>query len=71
MPEEQPGEEVPTVFREHYVTWRGLILFLQQVSQKKQKKQNSISQNALLIYGSSTGVPVWYDPHASTSSASN
>lgn len=38
MPEERVGEET-VCFREHYITWRGLILFLQRISQKEKKKE--------------------------------
>lgn len=43
MPEERAGD--PDCYREHFITWRGLILFLQPISQKK--KKDCISQNAL------------------------
>lgn len=58
MPEEQAGEDC---LREHYVTWRGLILFLQQISQKKkQNKRHCISQNALHIV---EALQVWLYRH--------
>lgn len=63
MPEERVGEET-VCFREHYITWRGLILFLQRISQKEKKKERKkwlitdcISQNALEVM---EALQTWY-----------
>lgn len=71
MPEERLGGGEPDCFWEHYITWRGLILFLQQISQiKKRLITDCISQNALEVMEAlqtwyCRRMPVWYNSHVS------
>lgn len=46
MPEERVVEET-VCFREHYITWRGLILFLQRISQKEKKRKKQMTHYRL------------------------